>query len=98
MESLNDYLVADRVGNLTGWSLPAATGISADGRTIAGNGFNPSGQTEAWIATVPEPSSMPLAAAGLLSLAVVAWRRGCLSHEPGSGRMRLAVGRMRLAS
>jgi uncharacterized membrane protein len=29
--------------------------ISADGRTIAGSGVNPSGKLEAWIATIPGP-------------------------------------------
>jgi probable HAF family extracellular repeat protein len=62
MVSLKSFLIARGVGNLTGWTLREATGVSADGRTIAGTGINPSSQTEAWIATVPEPSTYVLAA------------------------------------
>jgi uncharacterized membrane protein len=36
--------------NLDGWALTGAVGVSADGRTVAGNGTNPAGQPEAWIA------------------------------------------------
>jgi hypothetical protein len=39
----------------TGWTLAAATGVSADGTVIVGRGINPSGETEAWIAILPEP-------------------------------------------
>jgi hypothetical protein len=38
--------------NLTGWTLEQATGISGDGQTIVGFGTDPSGLTEAWVATV----------------------------------------------
>jgi probable HAF family extracellular repeat protein len=41
--------------NLNGWLLIGANGISADGRTIAGSGINPSGQIEAWIAYLGDP-------------------------------------------
>ena len=36
--------------DLTGWVLREATGISADGLTIVGNGINPLGEEEGWIA------------------------------------------------
>lgn len=42
--------------NLEGWKLTGATGISEDGLTIVGNGINPNGRTEAWVATIPEPA------------------------------------------
>lgn len=45
----------------TGWTLREARGISADGRTIVGWARNPAGQTEGWIAVIPEPSSCYLA-------------------------------------
>jgi hypothetical protein len=46
---LNDYLGAQGV-DLTGWTLKLASGVSADGRTILGNGdYN--GQNRAWIVT-----------------------------------------------
>ncbi|MBX9792231.1 MAG: hypothetical protein K2Y37_25185 [Pirellulales bacterium] len=57
-------------GELTGWNLLNATGVSADGRTIVGYGTNPDGNTEAWIATVPEPSTLVLAAIALLVICV----------------------------
>jgi len=55
--------------NVSGWSL-TNTDISADGQTIVGYGTDPSGQTEAWIATIPEPSTGLLALTGLVGLAV----------------------------
>jgi len=55
--------------DLTGWDLWEAQGISADGRTITGFGTNPSGFTEAWIATIPEPSTALLLGFGLAAMA-----------------------------
>ncbi|TVR95113.1 MAG: hypothetical protein EA406_14580, partial [Rhodospirillales bacterium] len=69
MRSLRNLLIDDyALGEaLTGWSLSDATGISADGRTIVGYGFNPSGETEAWLlrlpaapAEIPVPAALPL--------------------------------------
>lgn len=34
--------------DLTGWKLVEARGVSADGRTVVGNGINPRGLNEAW--------------------------------------------------
>jgi uncharacterized membrane protein len=60
MRSLSDVL-ADECGlDLTGWDLVMATGISANGLTIVGIGYNPDGQWEGWIATIPEPATMVL--------------------------------------
>ena len=44
------------------WILLEVTGITPDGRSLVGNGVNPSGDNEAWIATLPasldcEPST-----------------------------------------
>jgi len=39
--------------DLTGWELRVAYDVSADGRTIVGLGFNPSGKQEAWMAVLP---------------------------------------------
>jgi uncharacterized membrane protein len=68
MRSLQDILVNDCGLNLQGWTLFNAEGISADGLTIVGNGLNPAGQSEPWIAVVPEPSGVVslLALAGAL--------------------------------
>jgi len=38
---------------LAGWRLNYVTGVSADGRTIVGGGFNPSGQQEGWRLVLP---------------------------------------------
>lgn len=62
MRSLGDVLVNDYRLNLNGWVLRDATSISADGLTIVGNGVNPAGQVEAWIAVIPEPAALPLLA------------------------------------
>jgi hypothetical protein len=56
MRNLKDVLVNEYNLDLTSWTLYGATGISADGLTIAGYGRNPSGNGEGWIArlnTVP---------------------------------------------
>ncbi len=61
--------------DLTGWTLDWVTGISADGLTIVGKGTNPSGNTEAWVAYVPEPSVTLLQGTALLVLMGLAARR-----------------------
>ncbi len=84
MRSLRDVLIGDFGLNLTGWTLSWAAGISDDGLTIVGHGTNPDGNTEAWIATLPElatfsldikPSSCPnplnRSSHGVLPVAVV---------------------------
>jgi hypothetical protein len=48
--------------------LTKAVGISADGKTIIGQGYDPSGNDAAWVAHVPEPSSITLALFGMLGL------------------------------
>lgn len=60
---IND-IVASQPG-FTGWTLDSATGISADGKKIVGNGTNADGTPSGWIIdlnAVPEPSSTGLVA------------------------------------
>ena len=68
MRSLQSLLEYDYGLDLTGWTLQGAYGISADGLTIVGEGTNPVGDTEAWIATVPEPATLLLLGIGSLIL------------------------------
>jgi uncharacterized membrane protein len=63
---LSTVLTNDYGLDLTGWVLVTASGISADGNTIAGTAYNPLGQMYGWVAVVPEPAS---AAAALLPVA-----------------------------
>jgi uncharacterized membrane protein len=67
MRTVSDVLGANGI-DLTGWTLTQASAISADGTTIVGYGTNPTGQIEAWAASVPEPASMSIVAlaAGIL--------------------------------
>ncbi len=50
MRSLRTALMLDRGLDLSGWTLTDARGISADGRTIVGNGISPCGRAQPWIA------------------------------------------------
>jgi probable HAF family extracellular repeat protein len=54
--------------DLTGWDLRNATGVSADGMTIIGDGVN-NGVEQAWIAVIPEPGTGLLLMTGLFGLA-----------------------------
>jgi probable HAF family extracellular repeat protein len=63
MRNLQQVLIDDFGLDLSGWTLTSAHAISADGRTIAGTGTH-LGRTEAWIATIPEPSSVALLGLG----------------------------------
>jgi probable HAF family extracellular repeat protein len=63
MRKIKDILV-DAGLNLTGWTLAEASGISADGMTVVGWGYDPSGNIEGWVATLPEPATLLLLALG----------------------------------
>jgi hypothetical protein len=55
MKSIRALLEAQGI-NLNGWRLQYAVGVSDDGTVIAGEGVNPEGAGEAWIATL-DPSA-----------------------------------------
>ncbi len=44
---------------LAGWDLDNAVDISADGKTIAGNGVNPQGNREGWVVVLDELPDIP---------------------------------------
>ena len=70
MRSVEEVLSGLGLGpDLSGWSLERATGLSADGLTLAGTGIDPNGIEKGWIATVPEPGTGSLLVSGLLVLA-----------------------------
>ena len=50
MRNLKQLLLSGGVTAVEDWVLTDATGISADGTIVVGNGTNPSGQTEGWVA------------------------------------------------
>lgn len=52
--ALDAVLLLDYRTQVPDWTLNRATAISGDGRTIAGFGTNPQGQTEAWVVILPE--------------------------------------------
>jgi probable HAF family extracellular repeat protein len=52
MERLADVLTASGATIPAGWTLTAATGISSDGVWIVGNGLDPAGNHEAFIANI----------------------------------------------
>jgi hypothetical protein len=53
MQRLQDILEADGTNGLSGWSQLRAGGISDNGQWVAGQGTNPSGVTEAFLAQLP---------------------------------------------
>jgi hypothetical protein len=55
--------------------LEDATGISADGQTIVGDGLDPSGSSNAWIVVILEPDAGLLAMTGMLGLAIIRRKR-----------------------
>jgi uncharacterized membrane protein len=71
MVDLKGFLIARGATGLSGWTLWDATGISSDGKTIVGIGYDPQNHFQAFVATIPEPSSIFLAVVG--SLALLAW-------------------------
>jgi len=68
MRNLRDVLINDWGLNLAGWTLSEARGISDDGLIVVGCGINPSGYEEAWVVTLPDPTTLSLLALGGLAL------------------------------
>jgi probable HAF family extracellular repeat protein len=55
MQDLRQALLDQGVSAVSGWILLGATGVSADGTVIVGEGLNPSRQREAFRAVLPLP-------------------------------------------
>jgi hypothetical protein len=70
IRNLQDVLENELGLNLAGWRLRAAYDVSTDGLTIVGDGINPEGNVEGWIAVIPEPSTHLLLGVGLLGLTI----------------------------
>jgi probable HAF family extracellular repeat protein len=68
MRNLQDVLENQYGIDLAGWRLISVDGVSADGSVIVGYGTNPSGFTESWIVTIPEPSSLVILLMGAFGL------------------------------
>lgn len=76
-------VVEDGGIDLSGWRLTSATGVSADGLVISGNGINPSGLVEAWVVGLPEPGAAALGSAALGALLALARQRNGPSARGG---------------
>ena len=57
MQSVMTLLLAAKVVTMTGWQLFEATAVSADGTVIVGDGVDPLGQVQGWIARLPKESN-----------------------------------------
>ena len=58
IRSLKEVLVAAGVSAVEGWLLTEATGISADGTVVIGNGTNPNGHAEGWVSRIPTATAI----------------------------------------
>lgn len=74
MRRLEDVLVNDYSLSTTGWVLTGARGVSADGKVIVGEGVNPRGLPEAWIANLRTDER---AARVLSGVPDYKWNYGC---------------------
>jgi probable HAF family extracellular repeat protein len=81
MRDLEEVFTTEYGFDFTEWSsLASAYGISDDGMTIVGVGFR-AGVHEAWIAHIPEPTTLTLF---LVAICFAAGRRGALPARPKS--------------
>lgn len=69
-------VLSDAGCNFSGWTSLLVTDVSFNGLTLCGFGTNPTGQTEAWYATIPAPTSVALISMAGLSLMCKRRRQG----------------------
>jgi uncharacterized membrane protein len=62
--------------DFSGWTNLVATGLDHDGNTLCGYATNPTGQTEAWYATIPTPGATATISIGAM-LPTLRRRRSC---------------------
>jgi probable HAF family extracellular repeat protein len=86
MLNLRDLLVSSGVTGLNGWMLTEANGVSADGLTVVGTAIDSTGVQQAFVATIPEPSTIALASSGLAAL-LWFYRRAKLQKLNANGPM-----------
>lgn len=65
MRRLCDILNDEFGIDMSAWTWTRARAISDDGTVIVGTGDNPSGDREAWVAVIPEPSALLFLASGM---------------------------------
>lgn len=53
LRSLRALLLAAGAGEVEGWQLRVANGVSGDGRVIVGGGIDPAGTPEGWVVRLP---------------------------------------------
>jgi uncharacterized membrane protein len=71
MVNLRAFLLSHGAVSVMDWVLTQGSAVSPDGLTVVGYGINPQGEqgdTEAWVATIPEPSTLALAMVAAVSL------------------------------
>jgi len=73
MVNLQDLLIRHGVTNLDGWRLSEARAVTPNGLTVVGTGVH-DGRIEAFTATVPEPSTILLAASVAVLLLLIGGR------------------------
>ena len=56
---IRELLTAAGVTSHIGWELSVANGVSGNGLIVCGTGINPAGETEGWVATLPENDPLP---------------------------------------
>lgn len=65
MQPMHSFLTGHGL-DLEGWILAGVGDMTPDGLTFVGSGINPDGKPEAWIAHIPEPTTLLLLSIGSL--------------------------------